>query len=129
MTRALEPCRRLTFDWDLNGHTSLLIPLPPPHLAHGQRDPELLKGLFVRVYLDRVFPLLHSARLPEPQWADEEREGRRWAVIFGGTERDSAQGDAGLATLLAVDAVQEAFDVTQVTYDFLASARRGVAIT
>ncbi|XP_048863353.1 nephrocystin-1 isoform X1 [Brienomyrus brachyistius] len=94
-----------------------------------KRDPELLKGLFVRVYLDRVFPLLHSTRLPAPQWADEEREGTRWGVIFGGTVQDAAQGDAGLAALLAADAAQEAFDITQVTYDFLASARKGVANT
>ncbi|KAG5831743.1 hypothetical protein ANANG_G00307010 [Anguilla anguilla] len=47
-----------------------------------KRDTQLLKGLFVEVYLETVFPLLHSAGLPPARWADEEQETQRASVVF-----------------------------------------------
>ncbi|KAJ8384793.1 hypothetical protein AAFF_G00198790 [Aldrovandia affinis] len=86
-----------------------------------KRDGELLKALFVQAYLDTVFPLLHSASLPPPRWADEELESLRAKAIF----RPTPQGS--LAALLSADSGQEAFDVAQVTYDFLRPTRAAAA--
>ncbi|KAJ8361587.1 hypothetical protein SKAU_G00181120 [Synaphobranchus kaupii] len=82
-----------------------------------KRDSELLKTLFVEVYLDTVFPLLHSASLPSSRWADDELESQRARAIF-----DRAPQGA-LAALLSADHAQEAFDIAQVTYDFLSPTR------
>ncbi|KAJ8250505.1 hypothetical protein COCON_G00224270 [Conger conger] len=86
-----------------------------------KRDSELLKSLFVEVYLDSVFPLLNSASLPPPRWADEEQENQRARAIFSWAPQGS------LAALLSPDTAQEAFDITQVTYDFLNPVRAATA--
>ncbi|KAG9341788.1 hypothetical protein JZ751_018510, partial [Albula glossodonta] len=86
-----------------------------------KRDSELLKALFVQVYMDTVFPLLHSASLPAPRWADEELESTRAKTIFSCTSQDA------LATLLSAHSDQEAFDIAQVTYDLLCPMRVGTS--
>ncbi|XP_064174203.1 nephrocystin-1 [Anguilla rostrata] len=82
-----------------------------------KRDTQLLKGLFVEVYLETVFPLLHSAGLPPARWADEEQETQRASVVF------ARPPQGALATLLSADHAQEAFDIAQLAYDFLSPTR------
>ncbi|KAL4640774.1 nephrocystin-1 isoform X2 [Arapaima gigas] len=77
-----------------------------------KRDCELLKGLFVEVYMSTVFPLLWSPALPPAQWADEEQETLRWNAVFASATLGVRDG-AGLSALLSVNPAQEAFDITQ----------------
>ena len=74
-----------------------------------QRDMSVVKREFVRVYMDHVFPLLYSADMPTPHWADEEVANQRARTIF--TSKPSS------------DCGHQAFDISQVTYDLLSSAR------
>uniref|UniRef100_A0A8D0CHF0 Nephronophthisis 1 n=1 Tax=Scleropages formosus TaxID=113540 RepID=A0A8D0CHF0_SCLFO len=91
-----------------------------------KRDGQRLKGLFVEVYMSTVFPLLRSSALPSAQWANEEQETLRWNAVFASASPGVRDG---LSVLLSANPVQEAFDITQVTYDFLGAARRGVETT
>ncbi|KAL2083491.1 hypothetical protein ACEWY4_021264 [Coilia grayii] len=73
-----------------------------------KRDMSVVKREFVRVYMDHVFPLLYSADLPAPHWADEEVANQRARIIF---------------TSPPTTLTHQAFDISQVTYDLLSSAR------
>uniref|UniRef100_A0A8C9VIQ2 Nephronophthisis 1 n=1 Tax=Scleropages formosus TaxID=113540 RepID=A0A8C9VIQ2_SCLFO len=80
----------------------------------------------LQVYMSTVFPLLRSSALPSAQWANEEQETLRWNAVFASASPGVRDG---LSVLLSANPVQEAFDITQVTYDFLGAARRGVETT
>ncbi|XP_063047110.1 nephrocystin-1 [Engraulis encrasicolus] len=74
-----------------------------------KRDMSVVKREFVRVYMDHVFPLLYSADLPPPLWADEDVANQRARNIFANPKSS--------------DLTHQAFDISQVTYDLLSSAR------
>ncbi|XP_076141792.1 nephrocystin-1 isoform X2 [Alosa pseudoharengus] len=75
-----------------------------------KRDMSVLKREFVRVYMEYVFPLLYSADMPAPLWADDDVDTQRARIVF--TSNHNSQSTA-----------QQAFDISQVTYDLLSSAR------
>ncbi|KAM4679992.1 nephrocystin-1 isoform 1-T1 [Amazona ochrocephala] len=87
-----------------------------------KRDAEFLKSLFVLVYHDSVFPLLHSTLLPPYKWAEEESEALRWKVIADFL-RKSRENDGALQYLLAAENTHTAFDISELAYDFLGEAR------
>lgn len=61
--------------------------------------------------MEYVFPLHYSTDLPAPLWADEEVDSQRARMIF--TSKPYPHSSGG----------QQAFDISQVTYDLLSSAR------
>ncbi|NXC46833.1 NPHP1 protein, partial [Penelope pileata] len=83
-----------------------------------KRDREFLKSLFVLVYHDSVFPLLHSTLLPSYKWAEEESEASRWRVIADFLRR-SRENDGALQSLLSSENTHKAFDIAELAYDFL----------
>ncbi|NWR72741.1 NPHP1 protein, partial [Centropus unirufus] len=87
-----------------------------------KRDHEFLKSLFVLVYQDSVFPLLHSTFLPEYKWAEEESEASRWKVIADFLKR-SREHEGALEYLLSSESTHKAFDVSELAYDFLGEPR------
>ncbi|XP_061212859.1 nephrocystin-1 isoform X2 [Neopsephotus bourkii] len=87
-----------------------------------KRDGEFLKSLFVLVYHDSVFPLLHSTLLPPYKWAEEESEALRWKVIADFLKK-SRENDGALQYLLAAENTHTAFDISQLAYDFLGEVR------
>ncbi|KAM9562204.1 nephrocystin-1 isoform 1-T1 [Guaruba guarouba] len=87
-----------------------------------KRDVEFLKSLFVLVYHDSVFPLLHSTLLPPYKWAEEESEALRWKVIADFLKK-SREHDGALQYLLAAENTHTAFDISELAYDFLGEAR------
>lgn len=82
-----------------------------------QRDINVLKQMFVSVYMGSVFPLLFSAEMPASCWADEEAESQRARIIYNPSQKSSIE------TLLSSQNSHQAFDITQVTYDLISSAR------
>lgn len=82
-----------------------------------QRDIHVLKQLFVSVYMSSVYPLLYSAEMPAPCWADEEVESQRARFIYSPSQKTS------VGTMLSSQCTHEAFDITQVTYDLITSAQ------
>ncbi|XP_030346365.1 nephrocystin-1 isoform X2 [Strigops habroptila] len=87
-----------------------------------KRDGEFLKSLFVLVYHDSVFPLLHSTLLPPYKWAEEEAEALRWKVIADFLKK-SRENDGALRYLLAAENTHTAFDISELAYDFLGEVR------
>ncbi|KAM6405340.1 nephrocystin-1 isoform 3-T3 [Pluvialis apricaria] len=87
-----------------------------------KRDREFLKSLFVLVYHDSVFPLLHSTFLPDYKWAEEESEASRWKVIADFLKK-SRENDGALQYLLSSENTHKAFDISELAYDFLGEAR------
>ncbi|XP_062464648.1 nephrocystin-1 isoform X2 [Pezoporus occidentalis] len=87
-----------------------------------KRDGEFLKSLFVLVYHDSVFPLLHSTLLPPYKWAEEESEALRWKVIADFLKK-SRENDGALQYLLAAENTHTAFDISELAYDFLGEVR------
>ncbi|XP_064002029.1 nephrocystin-1 isoform X2 [Pogoniulus pusillus] len=87
-----------------------------------KRDQEFLKSLFVLVYHDSVFPLLQSTFLPKYKWADEECEASRWKVIADFLKK-SQENDGALQYLLSSENTHKAFDISELTYDFLGEVR------
>ncbi|KAJ8248559.1 hypothetical protein GJAV_G00243290 [Gymnothorax javanicus] len=88
-----------------------------------KQNTDLLKALFVEVYMDTVLPLLRSSALPPPRWADDELENQRARAIF------SRPAGGALPTLLSADYPQEPFDMAQVSYDFLCPVRATSAVS
>ncbi|XP_053918595.1 nephrocystin-1 isoform X2 [Cuculus canorus] len=88
-----------------------------------KRDREFLKSLFVLVYHDSVFPLLHSTFLPDYKWAEEESEASRWKVIANFLKR-SRENDGALEYLLSSENTHKAFDISELAYDFLGEMRK-----
>uniref|UniRef100_A0A8C3XQZ9 Nephrocystin-1 n=1 Tax=Chelydra serpentina TaxID=8475 RepID=A0A8C3XQZ9_CHESE len=91
-----------------------------------KRDREFLKSVFFLVYHDCVFPLLQSTFLPEYKWAEEESEASRWKVIADFLKRNQEK-DGALYSLLSSEIVHKAFDISEITYDFLGQARKSSA--
>ncbi|KFQ19112.1 hypothetical protein N331_01659, partial [Merops nubicus] len=87
-----------------------------------KRDREFLKSVFVLVYHDSVFPLLHSTLLPDHKWAEEECEASRWRGIADFLRR-SREGGGALRYLLSAENTHKAFDISELAYDFLGEAR------
>nr|XP_058134067.1 nephrocystin-1 isoform X2 [Dasypus novemcinctus] len=88
-----------------------------------KRDRKFLQAAFVEVYLDRVYPLLHSTLLPPPRWAEEETEAARWRAIAGFLQQSRAD-EGALRALLSPDGVHDPFDLSEQTYDFLGEVRK-----
>uniref|UniRef100_A0A672JW24 SH3 domain-containing protein n=1 Tax=Sinocyclocheilus grahami TaxID=75366 RepID=A0A672JW24_SINGR len=82
-----------------------------------KRDINVLKQMFVSVYMGSVFPLLYSVEMPAPCWADEEVESQRARIIYSPSQKPSVE------TLLSSQCSHQAFDITQVTYDLISSAQ------
>ncbi|NWU92849.1 NPHP1 protein, partial [Upupa epops] len=87
-----------------------------------KRDQEFLKSLFVLVYHDSVFPLLQSTFLPDYKWAEEESEASRWKAIADFLKK-SQKNTSALQYLLSAENTHKAFDVSELTYDFLGEVR------
>ncbi|XP_067310712.1 nephrocystin-1 isoform X3 [Pseudorasbora parva] len=82
-----------------------------------KRDINVLKQMFVSVYMGSVFPLLYSADMPAPCWADEEAESQRARIIYSPSQKISVE------TMLSSQCSHQAFDITQVTYDLISKAQ------
>ncbi|XP_033115969.1 nephrocystin-1-like [Anneissia japonica] len=81
-----------------------------------KRDNEHMKGLMSSVFMDSVYPLLHSTSLPAYKWADIETENARWEAIanFMKTNRESS---VLAGHLLSPDTMHKPFDMSELTYD------------
>ncbi|NXC21002.1 NPHP1 protein, partial [Corythaeola cristata] len=88
-----------------------------------KRDQEFLKSLFVLVYHDSVYPLLQSTFLPDYKWAEEESEASRWKAIAEFLKK-SQENDGALQYLLSSENTHKAFDISELTYDFLGEVRK-----
>ncbi|XP_072188873.1 nephrocystin-1 isoform X2 [Excalfactoria chinensis] len=88
-----------------------------------KRDREFLKSVFIQVYHNSVFPLLHSTLLPSYKWADEESEASRWRVIADFL-RKNRENDGALQSLLSPENAHTAFDISELAYDFLGETRK-----
>ncbi|XP_010071468.1 PREDICTED: nephrocystin-1, partial [Pterocles gutturalis] len=88
-----------------------------------KRDGEFLKSLFVLVYHDSVFPLLHSTFLPDYKWAEEASEASRWRAIADFLKK-SRENDGALQYLLSSENTHKAFDISELAYDFLGEVRK-----
>lgn len=79
-----------------------------------KRDLLFLKGEFTSVFLSSVYPLLHASTLPCQRWADPTSEQRRALLIAQTLDafRNPDQSGSPMAQ-------QDAFDVTELTFDFL----------
>ncbi|CAB1343802.1 unnamed protein product [Coregonus sp. 'balchen'] len=86
-----------------------------------KRDLPLLKRMFVRVYMDNIYPLLYSADLPPPRWADEMVENQRARVIFTSLQTTSTQEP--FHTHTDSPPRHQAFDISQLTFDLLCMAQ------
>lgn len=91
-----------------------------------KRDSEFLKSMFKQLYHDSVYTLLHSTALPALRWADEEAEASRWKVIADFL-RLNREKDSSLFSLLSPEMAHEAFDISEISYDFLGMAREAAA--
>ncbi|XP_074065372.1 nephrocystin-1 [Macrotis lagotis] len=90
-----------------------------------KRDREFLKSMFILVYHDCVYPLLHSTLLPPFKWAEEETEATRWKVTYDFLKKNQEHSGA-LYALLSPEGVHEPFDISEQAYDFLGEARKNV---
>ncbi|XP_016090977.1 nephrocystin-1-like isoform X2 [Sinocyclocheilus grahami] len=82
-----------------------------------KRDINVLKQMFVSVFMGSVYLLLYSVEMPAPCWADEEVESQRARFIYSPSQKTSVQ------TLLSSQCSHQAFDMAQVTYDLINSAQ------
>ncbi|XP_051831753.1 nephrocystin-1 isoform X1 [Antechinus flavipes] len=90
-----------------------------------KRDREFLKSMFILVYHDCIYPLLHSTLLPPFRWADEETEATRWKVSYDFLKQNQENSNA-LHALLSPEGIHEPFDISEQAYDFLGEARKNV---
>ncbi|XP_072490789.1 nephrocystin-1 isoform X2 [Notamacropus eugenii] len=90
-----------------------------------KRDREFLKSMFILVYHDCVYPLLHSTLLPPFRWAEEETEATRWKVSYDFLKQNQENSGA-LHALLSPEGIHEPFDISEQAYDFLGEARKSV---
>ncbi|NXA51474.1 NPHP1 protein, partial [Nothocercus julius] len=88
-----------------------------------KRDQEFVKSQFALVYHDSVFPLLQSTLLPSHKWAEEETEASRWKVIAEFLKK-TRENDGALQFLLSSENSHKAFDISELTYDFLRETRK-----
>uniref|UniRef100_A0A6Q2XIG3 SH3 domain-containing protein n=1 Tax=Esox lucius TaxID=8010 RepID=A0A6Q2XIG3_ESOLU len=87
-----------------------------------KRDTDLLMKRFVSVYMENVYPLLYSADLPLPCWADETVENQRARVIFTSLKNTRTLNPSHTNSGHSPPC-QKAFDISQITYDLLSMAQ------
>ncbi|CAF97041.1 unnamed protein product, partial [Tetraodon nigroviridis] len=93
-----------------------------------KRDFCFLKQEFVKVYLSSVYFLLHSASLPSHRWADPSCEEQRARVIYdtlSSLKHNQHPSSSSAGPEVFVDAARQhlAFDLSELTFDFLSVAR------
>lgn len=93
-----------------------------------QKDFFFLKQEFVKVYMSSVYFLLHSPSLPSHRWADPTSEEQRASFIYATLTflKHNQHTNSSLAGLeVFVDAAHQhlAFDVSELSFDFLSVAR------
>ncbi|XP_060789229.1 nephrocystin-1 isoform X2 [Neoarius graeffei] len=86
------------------------------NLKRSQKDVAVLKKLFESVYMSSVFPLLFSAEMLAPVWANEDTEAQRARIIYNPAHKIT------LETMLSSSHKHQAFNISQVSYDLLNSA-------
>lgn len=67
--------------------------------------------------MDNIYPLLYSADLPPPRWADEMVENQRARVIFNSSLEPFHTHTPDSPPR------HQAFDISQLTYDLLCMAQ------
>ncbi|XP_073413597.1 nephrocystin-1 isoform X2 [Dendrobates tinctorius] len=87
-----------------------------------KRDVEFMKTAFIQVYHDTAYPLLQSTFLPAPRWAEDETEAARWKAIADFLKQNREK-EGAIHFLLSTDSLHEPFDISEITYDFLETAR------
>lgn len=93
-----------------------------------QKDFYFLKQEFVEVYMSSVYFLLHSPALPSHRWADSHSEEQRARVIYATLDslkhtQHTSSHSAGLEVYVDPAHQHLAFDVSELTFDFLGVAR------
>ncbi|KAM6956237.1 nephrocystin-1 [Aplochiton taeniatus] len=98
-----------------------------------KRDLPLLKRGFIQVYMSAIYPLLCSATLPCPRWADDYVEEQRARVIYASlasltrlrtnAAAPASQSDPALVALGDQSLRPQAFHISELAYDLLGSAR------
>ncbi|XP_048452640.1 nephrocystin-1 [Rhincodon typus] len=92
-----------------------------------KRDATFLKNLFVQVYHDSAYPLLHSTMLPANKWIDDEVEISRWKAIANFLQ-ESQEKNGSLYSLLSPEHAYQVFDIAEISYDFLGMGRNTVPV-
>ncbi|XP_048386952.2 nephrocystin-1 isoform X2 [Stegostoma tigrinum] len=92
-----------------------------------KRDATFLKNLFVQVYHDSAYPLLHSTMLPANKWTDDEVEISRWKAIANFLQ-ESQEKNGSLYSLLSPEHAYQVFDIAEISYDFLGMGRNAVPV-
>ncbi|XP_073528632.1 nephrocystin-1 isoform X2 [Phyllobates terribilis] len=87
-----------------------------------KRDVEFVKNAFIQVYHDTAYPLLQSTFLQAPRWAEDETEAARWKAIADFLKQNREK-EGAIHFLLSPDSLHKPFDVSEITYDFLETAR------
>ncbi|XP_076016379.1 nephrocystin-1 [Genypterus blacodes] len=93
-----------------------------------KRDLSYLKQEFVKVYMSSVYYLLHSPSLPCHHWADPSSEEQRARFIYATVDmlkhNQHTSGHSGSPEVFVDPTPQHlAFDVTELTFDLLSTAR------
>lgn len=93
-----------------------------------QKDFSFLKQEFVKVYMSSVYFLLHSPSLPSHCWADPSSEEQRARVIYDTLNslkhnQHTNSHSGGLKVFVDPSYQHIAFDVSELTFDFLSVAR------
>ncbi|GCB61232.1 nephrocystin-1 isoform X1 [Scyliorhinus torazame] len=92
-----------------------------------KRDAAFLKNLFIQVYHDSAYPLLHSTTLPANRWADDDVEICRWKAIADFLQ-ESRKTNGSLFSLLSPEHAYQVFDISEISYDFLGMNRNAVIV-
>ncbi|XP_071962380.1 nephrocystin-1-like isoform X2 [Antedon mediterranea] len=81
-----------------------------------KRDAGQIKSLMSGIFMDVVYPLLHSTTLPPYKWADIDTENERWEAIaeFMKANRES---NVLASHLLSPHTMHKPFDMSELTYD------------
>ncbi|XP_067148980.1 nephrocystin-1 isoform X2 [Apteryx mantelli] len=88
-------------------------------------QPDLMDALR-SAWVDKERTLKRSEKstfLPSHKWAEEESEASRWKVIADFLKK-SRENDGALQSLLASENTHKAFDISELTYDFLGETRK-----
>ncbi|KAM4041755.1 nephrocystin-1 isoform 1-T5 [Anomaloglossus baeobatrachus] len=87
-----------------------------------KRDVEFMKNAFIRVYHDTAYALLQATFLQEPRWAEDETEAARWKAIADFLKKNREK-EGAIHFLLSPDSLHKPFDISEISYDFLETAR------
>ncbi|XP_056903466.1 nephrocystin-1 [Takifugu flavidus] len=93
-----------------------------------KKDFYFLKKEFIEVYMSSVYFLLHSPALPAHRWADLHSEEQRARVIYETLDslkhnQHASSHSAGLEVYVDPAHQHLAFDVSELTFDFLSVAQ------